>query len=223
MKTNEKYWIKLLFFLIAYPFSANAANFNLDRNLGEFRLDSDSSIYEFCSKISMPCGVEDVSTDLKTHHVPVVIPGATPRKILDQIISRYSKKYHWVVRNGVINIEPDYPRNNMLLMREVGQINIHALSSSSAAGRIMVAAQIAYGTASTGNPRYAVVNLNLRHATVREALNEIARKDGSVIWRFRSFGDARARVAFSLSSWRTHGGMTLDDIRRLESQARQLP
>ncbi len=160
-----------------------------------------------CRILDRPCGQEHVVDDNITtaKRSRLHLKKTTPRNALNEL-TRMHPRYHWVIVDDVLILEPKNRVGKDLLARRLAHVSIRGSSSFKAALDVLAQAKI--GVMWTGGRhRYARIDLELRNVTVREALNSIVKADGQAIWSFTPGDLEKGRGGFSLGSWRESGGI----------------
>lgn len=191
----------------------------LDRPLNQFEAKHGEEFLVLCRTINVPCGVEyssSATTQESKEQGPLQLTKSSARAALDSIVQRYPG-HRWVARNGVINMEPKSRDGEDVLARRLDSISIHGASSFKAALDVLHQADIPTGYQIMGRPpRYAVIELELKDVTVRDALNAIAKMDGQLVWVFRSSGP-KGRWMLSMPSWRKSGApFSIEERKKLK-------
>lgn len=186
---------------------------SLDAPLDDLSSKDGNEVWKLCRIENQPCGLEEIACNDMAPE-----PGSsrymhfsktTFRKAFDRV-AKLHPGYHWLMRDGVVNFEPVHRKGPDLLSTKLGKVSIHRLSSQVAARSLFQQAGIYLsGTATpgAGYGKFAVIDLEMNGATVRDALNAIAKADGAMYW---SFGpDLRAMPSgvtrshcFDVNTWR---------------------
>lgn len=159
--------------------------------------------------LNWPCGLEEgfqngISGGGDGHLMR--LSNTSARRVLDEVVKR-NPKYRWLIRDGVLNLEPKVPVGKDVLSTTLASFSTKKVSSFKAALDVLHQANIGYSYQGKGG-RFAPVELDLRNITVREALNAITKADGQALWIFSHRLDSKGAMTgtFTMRSWRKSGG-----------------
>ena len=192
----------------------------LDSPLAEFWLYSDHEFQGLCSTLRRPCAIETVSepsANIVSKNPIQFLRDTSPRKILDAIIRRYPG-HHWLIRDGILAMEPNKRIGEDLLARKLGYVSIHKRESEYAAKSVLRQARIdpAPIMMDMMGQAFNRIDLELRNVTVRQALDAIAKTDGQVMWEFSPITNTSSKPGcnaigyFFLRSWGPHNTVIAD-------------
>lgn len=112
-------------------------------------------------------------------------------------IVRQDPHYAWSLEDGVVNLipinrEPDFLKTQIKRFRLEGDLNIHlALEKLLGLPEVKIKAAeinlnrgLMYGGLQSPRDSKSHLKLDLENVTLREALNEIVRKDGMGVWKY---------------------------------------
>lgn len=203
--------------LLATPLIGRAApaeNKFLDASIESFEVPAGlNPLSKLCPAINAACGAEVNFDDLPEETTSqLVLTKTSPRKVLDEVVRRHPN-YRWVVRDGVINLEPRIANADDYLSKKLDVVSIRGVSSLKAALDVLNQSGIPFGFQPAGRQgKYARINLELKNASVREVLNAIAKLDGQLLWTC-SVSSERHWVTFQLNSWKKSGVQFSDEER----------
>ena len=168
-----------------------------------------SEVEVLCQELSLGCGVERSALDDPQKSIfqfPRELRKQTPQKILDSYVAAHPV-YKWSLANGIINVEPKQRTDEDFLSRHLDSVSIHGVSSLRASIDALHQAGIPVTYQSMGAVgTFARVELDMKNVTVREVLNEIAKRDTKVMWVVYTIrGTTRVRLHFMMPSWRRDG------------------
>lgn len=184
---------------------------SLDVPIDRFEeLQAGQAFAMLCRKfLNWPCGLEEefrIGISGGANGRPMQFSNTSARQVLDEVVKR-NPKYRWIIRNGVLNLEPKVPVGKDVLSTTLASFSTKNVSTFKAALDALHQADIVYSYQGKGG-RFARVDLTLSNVTVREALNAIVKADGQAIWilshRLNSKGVPVA--TFMMGSGRTSGG-----------------
>lgn len=179
----------------------------LDAKWENFEAKGENDFIAACRMLNKGCGIEmahpnDLAATPKTAQQRRA--KVSPREILDEHV-RKNPAYKWVLREEVVNMEPAKRDGEDVLSRKLDSVSIHGVTGFKAALDVLYQAKIPGGYEIMGRPpRFALLDLELKNVTVREALNAIAKADGKIIWIFRQ-SDVGGRGMLNMLSWRKSG------------------
>jgi len=204
-----------LLILVAFLVQVNAWGFTkndqkiLDKKAPNIKFSEFKSFGEFnsflrlCVDFDIPCGIEYRSnTDSLPHLVDEGPPiqGGSVRANLKAVVAQ-NLGYRWFVTKGVVNLVPrevleDRLKYSSPLDRIIGTIDVVDMSADGAVFAIFQQARLRCRELSssiddlhhlrqTGH-RSRTVTIHLSNISLREALNEVVRKDGHSVWGFYS-------------------------------------
>lgn len=210
----------LTFLLVSDGSAVNDADSLLDRSLNGFSAKNGEEFIVLCRTINAPCGVEYGASPTSPEgkeQGSLQLTKSTARAVLDSIAQRYPG-HRWVTRDGVINLEPTSRDGEDVLARRLDTVSIHGASSFKAALDVLHQANIPTGYQIMGRPpRYALIDLELKDVTLRDALNAIAKIDGHLVWVFR-LSSPNGRWILSMPSWRKSGApFSIEERKKLKN------
>lgn len=188
---------------------SSTTDISLDAPIEDISAFAGGEVVALCRAQNRPCGIEEDPSSLA--HAPdsvtkIRMRKTTLRKALDQSAKLHPGK-RWVVRNGVVNFEPQHRRGADLLSRKLDSVSILGMRTDAAFYLMLKQAGITTsGSFYSGTgPVYAVIDVDMKSVTVRDALNAIAKADGKVVWHFVADKPEESRASFSISTWRGAG------------------
>ena len=187
----------------------STTDISLDAPIEDISAFAGGEVTALCRAQNRPCGIEEdpgSSTHAPKSVTKIRIRKTTLRKALDQSAKLHPGK-RWVVRNGVVNFEPQYRKGVDLLSRKLDKVSIHGMRTDAAFYLVLKQAGITTsGSFYSGTgPVYGVIDVDMKNVTVRDALNAIAKADGKVVWHFAADKPEESRASFSISTWRGAG------------------
>jgi hypothetical protein len=161
---------------------------SLDKPLFQFEnwRGPGKELHVLCEEnLGWPCGLEESRENGKLKDAgtgPMRLGRTTPRRVLSRIMRRYPG-HRWVIRNGVLNVEPQKSDRTNPLDKEIKELSFKRTSSIEAAMTVLHWADITFEC--KGDNPYGFVDLELRNITARDALNAIVKADGQAMWVLR--------------------------------------
>jgi|GEM_PF-2593575 len=212
---------------------ASALQPQLNASIEDLSAFVGNEYWDLCSTQNQPCGLEELSCGDLRSDTPkgaklVHIKKTTFRNALDEV-SRAHPRYHWVVRNDVINIEPVHRTDVDLLSTKMSTVSFRGIPSDQAAFLAFKQAGVllsnSRATTGPGGEAYPAINLDLKDVTLRDVLNAIATADGHMFWTFGPTSHlipwrGPAEHCFSVDTWRrvknTKVKPTANDLLKLQ-------
>ena len=203
----------LLAFCVMTCSAATPSEELLDSPLAQFDVRAGENAFAvLCDKINISCGEEEASINDLGGDAALHLTTTTPKNVLDAIIQRHPA-YQWALRDGILNLEPKKHDGEDVLSRKLDEVSIHGVSSPKAMLDVLHQAKIRFGfQPSNGRGRYALIDLDQKNITVRDALNAVARANGQMLWLFSLENGERSGV-FLVSSRKKSGVLFSKDER----------
>lgn len=187
-----------------------ATDGSLDIPIAQFTARFGGEMLALCTKLNRPCGAELIPGYRMKLREPqkqakLNRKKATANEILDAIVLRHPG-HRWIMRDGILNFEPKAQKGEDLLARRVNHVSIRGKSSFHAFEIVLAQAGLRSGAIYSGPPKlFALIDLELKNVTVREALNATVKADGQAMWIFEP-SEGRSYV-LDLLPWRRSGGV----------------
>jgi hypothetical protein len=200
--------ILLIITLIAQGVRSNSQNVisSMDATLDDVESFPGGEFAAVCQAHNKPCGIEKnscVSESSKNARSPIHIRKTSLKNALNQATTLLPG-HRWIVRDGVINLEPVMRRGPDLLSRRLDKVSLHGVSSEDAFYLVFKQAGIRTGGSAYvgGGPIFGSIDLDLSDITVRDAMNAITKADGQIVWQYCPDKPEQSLVSFNVSSWR---------------------
>lgn len=144
----------------------------------------------------VPGGIVKIaSCKQETMKQPVKMQGLVLREVLNAIVEA-DPRYHWQYENGVVNLLPTEGEPT-LLKTPITQFDVNDVASAEfAADKLLALPEIqkkmqelhlSHGLkllVTPSNPKPSTFSVHCKNASLREALNAIARAQGRAIWDY---------------------------------------